>query len=122
MVSGIGNDIVEIERVREGFERHGQTFLDRLFTKKEQEYCSAAADPFPRYAGRFSAKEAVVKALGCGFGKEASWLEIEILADSLGKPVVQFLGKMAENYPNSKILISISHCKSYATAVALLEN
>ncbi len=116
---GLGNDIIEIERVRQGFEAHQQAFLDRLFTKKEQEYCQTHKDPFPRYAGRFAAKEAIVKALGCGFGSEAAWHDIEILASPKGKPEVHLSDELKKRFNNPTVLISISHCKAYASAVAI---
>jgi len=119
---GLGNDIIEIDRVRKGFEAHGQPFLDRLFTKKEQEYCQLHSDPYPRYAGRFAAKEAIVKALGCGFGTEAGWHDIEIIADAKGKPEVHISSGLKERFNSPKILVSISHCKEYAAAVAIWVN
>lgn len=118
-VHGLGNDIIEIERVQQGFEAHGQPFLDRLFTVKEQEYCQIHSDPFPRYAGRFAAKEAIVKALGCGFGAEAGWHDIEIIADAKGKPVVHLSEGLRKRFDEPKILVTISHCKDYAAAVAI---
>lgn len=118
-IKGIGNDIIEIERVAGSIERHGQHFLDRLFTAKEQVYCKKYKDPAPNFAGRFSAKEAIVKALGTGFGAQVQWHEIEILNDNLGKPLVKFSDSLKERFCNPTILISISHCKEYATAVAL---
>lgn len=118
-IQGLGNDIIEIERVRKGFEEHGQAFLDRLFTKKEQEYCSQQKDPIPRYAGRFAAKEALVKALGTGFGAEASWHDFEILPDSKGKPEVHLSDALKERFKTPELLLTISHCKSYASAVAI---
>lgn len=118
-VLGIGNDIVEIERIRQAVQTHGETFLTRLFTLKEQEYCRKHKDPMPCFAGRFAAKEAIVKALGCGFGEQVAWLDLEILNDSLGKPEVHFSPTLLQTFSHTRILISISHCKLYATAVAL---
>lgn len=120
MITGIGTDIIEIRRVKEAIENHKETFLNRLFTKQEQEYCQRQKNPFPCYAGRFSAKEAIVKALGCGFGKEISWKEIEILADENGKPHVHFSSNFNQRFRSPKVLISISHCKEYASAVAII--
>lgn len=118
-MKGLGNDIIEIVRVQHGFEAHGKPFLDRLFTTKEQQYCQQHSDPFPRYAGRFAAKEAIVKALGCGFGAEAGWHDIEIIADEKGKPVVHLSSELNNRFNHPKILVSISHCKDYAAAVAI---
>ncbi len=118
-VSGIGNDIIEIERIRDCFDAHGERFLKRIFTQKEQEYCLKHQDPVPHLAARFSAKEAVVKALGVGFGEHASWQEIEILNDKKGKPEVFLSSRLKEEFSDPQILISISHCKLYVATVAL---
>ncbi|NGX46055.1 MAG: Holo-[acyl-carrier-protein] synthase [Chlamydiae bacterium] len=116
---GIGNDILEIARLKKAIQEHGQPFLDRILTKAEQDYCQKQADPNPRYAGRFAAKEAIVKALGCGFGSKARWLDIEILASDEGKPIVSFSDELAERFQNPTIHLSISHSHNYATAVAI---
>lgn len=118
-ILGLGNDIIEIERIRLSIQNHGQHFLDRLFTPNEQKYCFEHQDPAPRYAGRFAGKEAIVKALGVGFGEHANWLDIEILANKEGKPIVHFSDKLMHHFDRPKILLSISHCKEYATAVAI---
>lgn len=119
MVHGIGTDIIEIHRIRESITRHDKHFLDRVFTKDEQTYCQKYQDQAPYYAGRFAAKEAVVKALGTGFRDGISWLDIEIKNDSNGKPEVILSSALALRFKFPKILISISHCKEYATAVAI---
>lgn len=121
MIKGLGNDIIEISRVREAHKEHGQAFLDRLFTQKEQEHCSAQKDSIPRFAGRFAAKEAIAKALGCGIGKDAAWHDLEVLANGDGKPEVHFSGELKKRFNDPKVLITISHCKEYASAVAIWE-
>ncbi|PIS03045.1 MAG: holo-ACP synthase [Chlamydiae bacterium CG10_big_fil_rev_8_21_14_0_10_42_34] len=118
-IKGLGNDIIEIERVRKSIERHGQHFLNRLFLQKEQDYCYKYKDPVPHFAGRFSAKEAVAKALGTGFGSELSWHDIEILGDEHGKPTVHLSAAAKERFNNPHLLVSISHSASHATAVAI---
>jgi holo-[acyl-carrier protein] synthase len=118
-ILGIGNDIVEVDRIRKSFDRHGYRFLTKLFSTKEQDYCLKHKDPIPHLAGRFAAKEAVVKALGTGFGEHASWLDIEIINDELGKPYVQFSQHLLEKLKDSTMLVSISHCESYVTAIAI---
>lgn len=119
VILGIGNDIVEIERIRKSIDTHGLRLLSRLFTTKEQDYCLKFKDPVPHFAGRFSAKEAVVKALGTGFGEHASWLNIEILNDAHGKPCVFFSSSLEKKCKDSHVLLSISHCELYVTAVAI---
>jgi holo-[acyl-carrier protein] synthase len=118
-MKGLGNDIVEIDRIRKAIDAHGIRLLNRLFTKKEQDYCLKHQDPIPHFAGRFSAKEAIVKALGSGFGKHASWLDIEILNGPKGKPEVRLSPRVMKQFKNPKIILSISHCETFATAVAI---
>ncbi len=90
MILGIGNDIIGIDRIRAVLIRYPERFLNRIFTLDEQKYCLKYRDPAPRLAGRFAAKEAIVKALGTGFSQGLSWLDIEIHNDLTGKPVVSF--------------------------------
>ncbi len=116
---GIGNDILEIERLQKAIKEHGQPFLDRILTAAEQEFCQKLKDPTPRYAGRFAAKEAIVKALGCGFGSKARWLDIEILANDEGQPIVSLSKELKERFGSPTIHLSISHSQNYATAVAI---
>jgi holo-[acyl-carrier protein] synthase len=116
---GIGNDIVEIDRIRSSMKKHGNRLLSRLFTVKERDYCLKYSDPIPHFAGRFSAKEAIVKALGTGFGEHISWLDIEILNNSAGKPDVFFSSKLQAKVAHTQMLISISHCQLYVTAMAI---
>lgn len=118
-ILGIGNDIIEIERIRESFDTHGSRFLSKLFTAKEQAYCLKHQDPVPHFAGRFSAKEAIVKALGTGFGEHAGWLDIEVLSDPSGKPSVYFSSKVGGQLEGTVMMVSISHCKLYVTAFAI---
>lgn len=118
-IQGIGNDIVEISRVRQSIERHGLHFLNRLFTQREQDYCYKFQDPVPHFAGRFAAKEAIAKALGTGFGAHLAWHDVEVLNDDLGKPTVHISPNLQKQFKNPRILVSISHEINYATAVAI---
>ncbi len=119
MIKGVGNDIIEIERMRQSIERHGHHLLNRLFTIREQDYCFKYKDPVPHFAGRFAAKEAIVKALGTGFGADIVWHDIEIINSESGKPEVLFSSNLNNTFENPDILVSISHCDRYATAVAI---
>ncbi len=121
MAQGLGNDIIEIDRMRASIERHGLHFLNRLFSQKEQDYCYKFQDPAPHFTGKFAAKEAVAKALGVGFGASLSWRDLEILNDDNGKPKVYFNEAAMQRFQNPRILISVSHCTSYAVAVAIWE-
>lgn len=118
MILGIGVDILEIDRVRAACKTQGSRLVARILSKKEQEYCSKFKDPFPHIAARFSAKEAIVKAFGTGFGKSASWLDIEILNNTDGKPEAHFSPSLKKRLKKTKVLVSISHCKHYVAAMA----
>jgi holo-[acyl-carrier protein] synthase len=115
----LGNDIIEVERIGKAIRRYGQKFLDRLFTPGEQAYCLKHRDSDLRFAGRFAAKEAVAKALGTGFNASLSWLDIEIVNDSAGKPIAVLSERSRQTFGDPSLHVSISHCKLYATAVAL---
>ena len=121
-IKGLGTDIIEIDRIRKSFDMHGYRFLMRLFSVQEQDYCLKYKDPIPHFAARFSAKESIVKALGTGFGKHASWLDMEILNDELGKPCVTFSENLNTTLKNPVVLVSISHCQLYVSTVAIWVN
>lgn len=121
MITGIGTDIIEIARIKKILEEHGMNFLDRVFTSKEKAYCLKYKEPEKNFAGRFAAKEAFVKALGTGFGKDVSWLDIEILNNENGKPEIHLSAALTKKLGSTTCFLSISHCQSYATAVAILE-
>jgi holo-[acyl-carrier protein] synthase len=118
-ILGIGNDIIAIERIRKSIDTYGLRLISRLFTTKEQDYCLKYKDPIPHFAGRFAAKEAVVKALGTGFGEHTSWLDIEILNENNGKPLVYFSNALEKKLNGTSVLVSISHCQLYVTAFAI---
>jgi len=118
-----GTDIIEIYRIKDTIERSGETFLNKVYTKKEIEYCEGHnAAKYQHYAARFAAKEAVAKFLGTGFIGEFDWKEIEIINDDLGKPEVVLSGNALKLYNKlgyKEISISISHCKEYATSMVV---
>lgn len=117
----VGNDIIEIERIKKAIERRGKPFLDLVFTSSEQAYCSNFSFPFPSFAARFAAKEAVAKALGTGIGEKLAFTDIEIVKDETGKPQVHLHGKGKSLLPKgAQLQISLSHCKDYAVATALV--
>ena len=123
MIFGIGTDIIDTARI----ERYlsGNTLLkDRLFSKKEQEYCDSKGKPAEHYAARFAAKEAFFKALGTGYRYGMAFHEIAVLNDELGKPFVELSGK-AKEYVKEKgihnVHISLSHLKDIACAYVVLE-
>lgn len=118
----VGADIIEIERVRAALARH-PAFDVRILSAREMEYYREKADPLPFLAGRFAAKEAVLKCLGVGLSK-VSWHDFEIIPDELGAPRVNCgppIQKIMRDKGISSIKISISHSRDYAMAVAIGE-
>ena len=121
MIVGIGNDIIEIERVEKAISKEG--FIAKVYTQREIENIVKRGNRAETYAGIFSAKEAISKAIGTGV-REFSLTDLEILNDDLGKPYVivsdklkKIIQRKKENY---QIEIAISHSKKYATAMAII--
>ncbi|MFZ4772842.1 MAG: holo-ACP synthase [Chlamydiia bacterium] len=115
-MKGLGTDIIEVGRIEEALEEFGAHFIEKHFTSKEILYCNSYNKPAERFAGRFAAKEAIVKALGTGFAG-IGFLDIEILNKPGGAPHATI---KLPSYSHLNILISISHCRSFATATALV--
>jgi holo-[acyl-carrier protein] synthase len=121
-VIGIGTDIVECLRIAQMIDRHGELFLARVYTPHEIEYCSSRKAATQHYAGRWAAKEAVLKALGTGWARGISWRDIEVRNELGGKPSIALSGgaqEAGQRLGIEEMLISISHCRSHATAYAL---
>ena len=113
-----GIDLIEVERLGSQKPEIRQRFIERVYTEAERAYCGDNAE---HLAGRFAAKEAVAKALGCGIG-EVSWQEIEILNDETGMPVLTLHGKAAERAAREGLSVwsvSITHVKEMAAACAV---
>lgn len=122
MLLGLGTDIVEIDRIRSMMQRHGSHFIDRCFTPGEIEYSQKHRDAAVRFAGRWAAKEAVVKVLGTGFVQGITFHDIEIISLHTGQPTVRLSGeacRIAESMGIDSIRITISHAREYATATAI---
>ena len=121
MIVGIGNDIIEIERIEKAILKEG--FKNKVYTERELENIEKRGNRMETYAGIFSAKEAISKAIGTGV-REFSLTDLEILNDDLGKPYVVVSEKLDKILKNKKesyqIEISISHSKKYATAMAII--
>jgi len=114
----VGVDIIEIKRIQQVLQRHGERFLQRVYTEAEMAYCRGRV---PELAARFAAKEAVSKALGTGIvGRGGiSWREVEVLPDARGKPLVHLHGQArdrAESLGLKAFAISLSHSQEYAVA------
>ncbi len=120
-ILGVGTDIIETSRIEEMIQKHGEIFLDRVFTKQEQEYCGIRKAASQHYAGRWAAKEAILKAFGTGWAKGIHWTDIEVVNEMGGKPNVVTHGEattLCDQRGIVTVLISISHCKEYAVAFA----
>ena len=121
-IVGLGTNIVEIVRIGKMIERHGEIFLNRVFTEDEVRYCQRRKECYQHFAGRWAAKEAVMKTLGTGFIKGIGWQDIEVCSQKSGRPTINIRGgarEYAESIGIDEILITISHCKLYATATAI---
>lgn len=121
-IIGIGTDITECLRIARMIERHGELFIGRVYTDEEIKYCQARKQATQHFTGRWAAKEAILKALGTGWRKGISWRDIEIRNTPEGKPVVAVRGgvkDVVEMFGIANILVSISHCRSHATATAI---
>ena len=123
-ILGTGIDIVECLRIAQMIERHGELFITRVYTDHEIEYCSARKAATQHYAGRWAAKEAVLKALGTGWRRGISWRDIEIRNDKNGAPTVKLRGGARDVMQAAHIghmHITISHCRSFAVAYVVAE-
>lgn len=117
-----GIDLVHCPRVARMFAEHRERFLKRVYTPAEITYCLQPRDPIPRLSGRFAAKEAVMKVIGTGWTGGVEFIDIETLADPLGRPLVALSGRtkaIAEALGIGCVLISISHAGEYAIASAI---
>jgi holo-[acyl-carrier protein] synthase len=121
-ILGIGTDIVECPRIGKMIEQHGEIFLRRVYTEREIRYCQARKHAIEHFAGRWAAKEAILKAMGTGRSRGIAWTHVEVRNAPDGRPRVMICGaarEVARQRNIGEILVSISHCRTYATAYAL---
>ena len=124
MIVGMGIDLAEVPRVREAIERHGERFLKRVFTPLEIAYCQRHKNSEERFAARFAAKEAAMKALGTGWRQGVTWQDFEVINASSGKPGLRLSGKAEEIcrcLGGRTIWLSITHTTDYAMAEVIVE-
>ena len=117
-----GIDLVDFPRIDEMINRHGSKFLDRIFTENEQKYAGKNRDKTEKLAGRFAAKEAILKLMGTGWRGKIAWTDIEIINNKLGQPHVTVTGevkKIAESLGIKHITVSITHTANFAIASAV---
>jgi holo-[acyl-carrier protein] synthase len=121
-ILGIGTDIVECPRIGRMIENHGELFLRRIYTDREIRYCQSRKHAIEHFAARWAAKEAILKAMGTGRSHGIAWTNIEVRHSHDGRPQVMVCGaarEIAQERGIGDILISVSHCRTYATAYAL---
>ena len=124
VIVAIGIDLAEVERIAAAVERFGQSFLDRVFTAGEQAYCRAAANASERLAARFAAKEAVMKALGTGWGQGVGWRQIEVAREKTGRPYLILHDAAAHRAAALGIrswALSLTHTHAHAIAQVIGE-
>ena len=125
MIIGLGVDITEVPRIQAAIEGRGQRFLDRVFTPNEIAYCERFKNKFERYAGRFAAKEAAMKALGTGWRRGIRWVDLEVVREQSGRPSMSLAGeaaKIAAQLGVKRISLSITHTESEALAQVIFED
>lgn len=121
-IIGIGTDIVECARIGQMIQRHAENFLDRVYTPKEVAYCQKRKAWLESFAGRWAAKEAIMKALATGWRKGVRWRDIEVRSAPSGQPTVALGGaarELAAELRIRDIQLSISHCRLHAIAYAI---
>lgn len=124
MIVGLGLDIAEVDRIEAAIVRHGAPFLERLFTPSEVSYCERHKNKFERYAARFAAKEAAMKALGTGWSHGVRWRDIEVGRELTGKPTLRLDGvarRIADGLGVKNISVSITHSGNLALAQVIFE-
>jgi holo-[acyl-carrier protein] synthase len=125
VIVGLGVDISEVDRIREAISRHGERFLARVFTPAEIAYCNRHRDRAERFAGRFAAKEATMKALGTGWSHGVRWVDIEVSRMPSGKPTIALHGvarEIAERLGLRHASLSITHSGNTAFAQVIFES
>ncbi|UCH82751.1 MAG: holo-ACP synthase [Candidatus Latescibacterota bacterium] len=124
MIKGIGIDTIELDRIARVYGEYQTRFLDRVFSTEERAYALKYADPVPRLAARFAAKEACMKALGTGWNLGVRWKDIVVTNDAMGKPALTLRGEASrflEKLSVDRIHLTLTHSKTHATAVVIFE-
>ena len=124
LIIGMGVDLAEVARIQKAIERHGEPFLRRVYTAAEREYCERFKNKYERFAGRFAAKEAAMKALGTGWRRGVRWVDFEVVRELGGRPTIRLDGearKIAEELGVKRIALSITHTEVQALAQVIFE-
>jgi holo-[acyl-carrier protein] synthase len=118
-------DLAEVRRVQAAIERRGERILRRLYTARERAYCERSRNKYERYAGRFAAKEAAMKALGTGWRRGVRWVDLEVVRQPSGRPTMALHGeakKIGERLGVKNIAMSITHTATQALAQVIFES
>jgi len=124
MIVGTGIDIAEVDRIRQTVERFGRRFTERVFTADEIRYCESKANKIERYAARFAAKEAALKAIGTGWNRGVTWRDVEVRRSPGQRPTIVFHGRAGEFFAKLGAMrahLSLTHTKEFAMAQVILE-
>jgi holo-[acyl-carrier protein] synthase len=125
MIVGTGIDLIEVPRIAAAIARYGERFLQRIFTEGEIRYCESKANRVERFAARFAAKEAAMKALGTGWSRGVRWRDLEVRRQPGGRPTIAFHGRaaeFAEKLGVANTALSLTHTEEQAFAQVILEN
>jgi len=125
VIVGLGVDLAEVHRIRAAIEKHGRRFIDRVYTPAEIAYVESKANRFERYAARFAAKEAGMKAIGTGWKRGVRWQDFEVGNLPSGKPTLRFHGvaeEIARRLGVSNVALSITHTAEQGMAIVILES
>jgi holo-[acyl-carrier protein] synthase len=124
VIVGIGIDVAEVKRIAEVIESQGERFLKRVFTRDEVAYCEQFRNKYERFAGRFAAKEAAMKALGTGWSRGVRWVDVEVVRHRGRRPTLELKGearKIADGLGVRNIALSITHTVEQAIAQVIFE-
>ena len=125
MILGIGTDLAEVGRIRDSIERFGPRFLNRIYTEAERAYALSKANSAERFAARFAAKEAGMKAIGTGWNFGVTWKDFEVVNEPSGRPTLRLSGvaqSVAQRLGVQRVSISLTHSQHTAFAVVILED
>lgn len=125
MIVGTGIDIAEVPRIAAAIDRFGRRFVERIFTPEEIRYCESKQNAAERFAARFAAKEAALKAIGTGWNRGIAWREVEVRRERGQRPTLHFSGKAAivfEHIGARSATVSITHTREQAMAMVILED
>ena len=124
MILGMGSDLAQVDRIRKSIGQYGDRFLNRVYTDRERAYSLSKANSAERFAARFAAKEAGMKAIGTGWRRGVTWKDFEVVNETSGRPVLHLTGvalQIADRIGVERISISLTHTAEFALAVVILE-